>query len=232
MIIDAALTPADIATLPARELTGVTCVVFDILRATSSMITGLANGAREIYPVCTIEEALLLREQMPDAVLAGERHGDRIQGFDIGNDPMEYAALNGRRIITTTTNGTVALQACAKASRVLIGALLNLDAVCRLVAQDERVLLVCAGTFDTFALEDALAAGELAARFPKAELTDAARSCLAVARAFSSPLEGLLAARNGGALAAKGWKSQIEWCAQVSRFDVAGGMSEGIIRSL
>lgn len=132
MNIDAALTPADIATLPARDLSGVTCVVFDILRATSSMVTGLANGAREIHPASTIEEALALRERMPDAVLAGERHGDRIQGFDVGNDPMEYAGLAGRRIITTTTNGTVALRACEKAGRVLIGALLNMDALCEI----------------------------------------------------------------------------------------------------
>src|SRR5436190_17096535 len=110
MHIDAVLTPADIALLPQRDLSGVTCVVFDVLRATSSMLTGLAHGAAEIHPVCTIEEALALRQRWPDAVLGGERQGDLIPGFDIGNSPLEYRdSVAKRRIITTTTNGTVAL---------------------------------------------------------------------------------------------------------------------------
>jgi 2-phosphosulfolactate phosphatase len=232
MQIDAALTPAEIAALPQRDLTGVTCVVFDILRATSSMVTALAHGAAEIFPARTIEEALALRAKMPDAVLAGERHGDPIAGFDVGNNPLEFTEFSGRRIITTTTNGTVALRACEAARRVLIGALLNLDAICNAVAGDEHVLLVCAGTFETFALEDAIAAGAVAGRFQNAELTDAARACLATAHAFPSARHGLLAARNGRALAAKGWGEQIEWCAQVSRFGTVGAMSEGIIRPL
>jgi len=234
MKIDAALTPADISRLPERDLGATTCVVFDVLRATSSMITALANGAAEIFPAKTVEEALSLRHRMPEALLGGERHGERIDGFDLGNNPFEYTALSGRRIISTTTNGTIALRACERAHRVLVGALLNLGAL-----RDElehsrpaEVLLVCAGTFETFALEDAIAAGLLASWFPDAELTDAARAAMATAQSFSSPLAGLLVARNGRALAARGWRDQIEWCAQVSRFSTIGAMSGGIIRSL
>ena len=94
------------------------------------------------------------------------------------------------------------------------------------------MILVCAGTFETFALEDAIAAGLLASLFPDAELTDAARACVATARSFATPLDGLLAARNGHALCAKGWRDQIEWCAQVSRFAAVGAMSDGLIRPL
>lgn len=231
-VLDAALNPSEIALLPGRDLSRTTCVVFDVLRATSSIITGLASGAGEIWPASTIEEALALRAKMPDAVLAGERHGDRIEGFDIGNDPLEYRALRGRRIITTTTNGTVALRACEGAERVLVGALLNTDAVAAALAGTERILLVCAGTFETFALEDAIAAGELASLFPGAELSDAARACVAAARAFASPLEGLLAARNGRALVRRGWGTQVEWCAQRSHFDAVGAMSGGVIRAI
>ncbi len=232
MYIDAALTPADIALLPERDLSDVTCVVFDVLRATSSMITALANGALEIHPARTIEEAWELRARMPDAVLGGERHGDPIEGFDVGNNPLEYTEFPGRKIITTTTNGTIALRACEKAGRVLVGALLNLDALQAAIAHDAKVLLVCAGTFETFSLEDAIGAGALAGRFAEADLTDAAGACVATARAYPTALKGLLAARNGGALAAKGWGSQIEWCAQVSRFDVVGVMSGGIIQAM
>ena len=234
MKLDAALTPADISRLPERDLRGTTCVVFDVLRATSSMITALANGASEIFPVKTIDEARALRGQMPDALLGGERHGERIEGFDLGNNPFEYTALAGRRIISTTTNGTIALRACERAGRVLVGALLNIAALRDEIARSQpaEVLLVCAGTFETFALEDAIAAGLLAAEFPDAELTDAAIAVLGTAGSFPSPLDGLLAARNGRALAARGWRDQIGWCAQLSRFGVIGAMNDGIIRSL
>ena len=234
MKFDAALTPADIGRLSERDLSATTCVVFDVLRATSSMITALANGAAEIFPVKTIEEARALREKLPDALLGGERHGERIEGFDLGNNPFEYTALAGKRIISTTTNGTVALRACERAGRVLVGALLNLAALRDELARTKpaEVLLVCAGTFDTFALEDAIAAGLLATEFPDAELTDAAVAAVATARRFATPLDGLLAARNGRALAARGWRDQIEWCAQVSRFSAIGAMDGAIIRSL
>jgi 2-phosphosulfolactate phosphatase len=234
MKLDAALTPADISRLPERDLGATTCVVFDVLRATSSMITALANGVAEIFPVKTIEEALALRKEMPDALLGGERHGERIEGFDLGNNPFEYTELAGRRIISTTTNGTVALRACERAGRVLVGALLNLAALRDELTRSRpaEVLLVCAGTFETFALEDAIAAGLLAAEFPEAEPTDAAVAAIATARRFATPLQALLAARNGRALAARGWHDQIEWCAQVSRFGAIGAMDNGIIRSL
>lgn len=234
MLIDAALNPAEIALLPQRSLVDTTCVVFDILRATSAMITGLAHGVAEIWPASTIDEARAFKEQMPDAVLGGERQGDPIAGFDIGNNPLEYLALSGRRVITTTTNGTVALRACAHGSDVLVGALLNLEAVRRRIVSTspKQLLLVCAGTFETFALEDAVAAGLLAGMFPNDDLTDAAQATVAVAQRFASPIEGLLTARNGRALAGRGWREQVEWCGQLSRFHAVGAMSGGVIRPL
>ena len=178
MKFDAALTPADISRLPERDLSATTCVVFDVLRATSSMITALANGAAEIFPAKTIEEARALREKMPDALLGGERHGERIEGFDLGNNPFEYIAAL-RRDNGSSARRRTAPSRSAPAStpgRVLVGALLNIAALRDELARSQpaEVLLVCAGTFETFALEDAIAAGLLAAEFPDAELTDAA----------------------------------------------------------
>src|SRR5262249_54271237 len=123
MLVDVALNPAEIALLRQRDLSATTCIVFDVLRAPSSMVTGLALGVGVIHPVLTTEEALALKQRRPDAVLGGERHGELIPGFEIGNAPHEYTSLGGRTIITTTTNGTVALRACDKAERVLVGAL-------------------------------------------------------------------------------------------------------------
>lgn len=234
MTVDVVLNPADIALLPQRDLSASTCVVFDVLRATSSMITGLAHGAAEIHPVTTIEEALALKQRLPDAILGGERHGDRIEGFDVGNSPLEYLNLAGRSIITTTTNGTVALRACEGAQCVLIGAILNIDALAAelLRSKPEQVVLVCAGTFADFALEDAIAAGLLIAALGKPELTDSAYAALAVAQCYPDPLEALRRARNGRALGAKGRGAEVEWCAQRSRFDIVGSMEQAVIRPL
>lgn len=233
MHLDAVLTPAEIALLPQRDLTATTCVVFDVLRATSSMITALAHGATEIHPVCTIDEALALKERMPDAVLGGERQGDLIPGFDVGNSPLEYGeAMKGRRIITTTTNGTVALRACEGAERVLVGALLNLEALAGELrsAAPRRVLLVCAGTFETFALEDACAAGLLAKAVGEVTMTDAAAAVHRLAATFSNPLAALRAARNGQVLAAAGRGADVEWCARLSQYKVVAQMNAGVIR--
>ena len=234
MRIDVALNPAEIALLPKRDLSRAICVVFDVLRATSSMITALAHGVREIHPVRTIEEARELKADMPRAVLGGERDGDIIDGFDVGNSPFEYRDLAGRSIITTTTNGTIALRACEGAEAVLVGAILNLAELAEEIAwrEPEELLLVCAGTFEDFALEDACAAGLLIAALPEARLADSAHAALAVARHFPTPLDALRAARNGRALEKKGRGKEVDWCAQASRFNIVGIMEQAVIRPI
>lgn len=235
MKLDVILNPAEIDHLPERDLTGSVCVVFDVLRATSSMITGLAHGTGEIQPVCTIEEALELKKQFPEAVLGGERFGDRIEGFDLGNSPLEYRKPFGR-IITTTTNGTVALKACERADAVLVGALLNLGALTEHLRTlvPAELIIVCAGTFRLPALEDMLAAGRLCAEFPNAELSDAAICVQALHEKFrNDPLAGLLAARNGQTLIRAGREADVRWCAQLSVYDAVGRMDRaGIVRRI
>lgn len=237
MLIDAALSPSDIALLPQRDLTSTTCVVLDVLRATSSMITGLSHGAVEIYPVKTIEEAHELKGRLPAALLAGERHGDPIAGFDLGNSPLEYRDVAGRAIISTTTNGTIALRACEKAERVLVAALLNLQAVADVIlaGKPRNLLLVCGGTFADLALEDVYAAGrlmQLLATAPNAvEVTDAGEVCLAVAGRFPSGLAALQSAKNGRVLASHGRSADVDWCARESIYDTVGFMEAAVIRS-
>ena len=232
MLIDAVLTPAEIDTLPQADLSATVCVVFDVLRATSSILTGLAHGAEEIRPVVSIEEARSARAQWPDAVLGGERFGDRIDGFDLGNSPLEYRRDGLRRIVTTTTNGTVALRACAAAREVWVGALLNMQALVDRLRQSapERVTLVCAGTFRELALEDVLAAGMLAAAFPEAELTDAAQVALALYLRHQGNLcAALELEKNGRVLKANGRAEDVAWCGQVSRFPLVGILRDGVI---
>jgi 2-phosphosulfolactate phosphatase len=173
--LEVVLSPAECAGLRERDLVQTVCVVFDVLRATSSMVTALANGAEAIIPVGEISEALAIRRERPNLLLAGEREGLRIRGnltggieFDLGNSPREFTAekVQGRTIVMTTTNGTRALRACAGARDVLISSFLNLRAT-YLWLMDQRprhLILVCSGTFEEPALEDILAAGAICER--------------------------------------------------------------------
>jgi len=173
--LEVVLSPAEFPSLPQRDLSQSVCVVFDILRATTSMITALANGAEAIIPVGEISEALAWREKRPDILLAGERDGLRIRAgmaggvdFDLGNSPREFTPekVQGRTIVMSTTNGTRALRACAAAKTVLIGSFLNLRATSNWILEQKppHLILVCSGTVMEAALEDVLAAGALCER--------------------------------------------------------------------
>ena len=237
MKVEVVLTPAEIAGLPHRDLNGTACVVFDVLRATSTILTALYNGASRVYPVTTVAEARDLREtRLPDALLGGERGGVKIEGFDLGNSPREYTSeiVTGRDIVVTTTNGTVALKACVAAPLVLAGAIVNLRALadyfsaCR--ASVERILLVCAGTGERFALEDGLAAGALIARLNPSAMDDASAAMLAVyKRQRHNFLKALQTSENGRRLAEIGLDGDIEWCARESPLPLVAVMREGAL---
>jgi 2-phosphosulfolactate phosphatase len=170
--LDVLYTPADFMALKSRPLDDTLCVVFDVFRATSSMVTALANGAEAILPVGEIAEALAIKQENPKVLLAGERDGVRIRAaltggidFDLGNSPREFTKekVTGRTIVMTTTNGTRALRSCAHAKTVLAGSFLNLRATAALVsrASAENLLLICSGTYEQSAYEDVLGAGAL-----------------------------------------------------------------------
>ncbi|MBB5635854.1 2-phosphosulfolactate phosphatase [Pedobacter cryoconitis] len=156
--IEVCLTPA-LIDLYAIEHSIV--VVIDILRATSSMVYGIDNGAQAIIPVAQVEECMSYADK--GYLLAAERNGEIVEGFDFGNSPFSYTAekVAGKTIVLTTTNGTKALHLARKrASRVVIGSFLNLGALCEwLKTQEKDVLLLCAGWKDQFNLEDTIFAG-------------------------------------------------------------------------
>jgi phosphosulfolactate phosphohydrolase-like enzyme len=172
MKLEVILSPAELPALARRDLHDTTCIVFDVLRATSTFVTALHHGARAIVPVSEIAEALDLRRKQPDVLLGGERDGMRIRAaqtggvdFDLGNSPREYSPekVRGKTIVSTTTNGTRALRACAGAKTVLAASFLNLTATAKFVCgrPPAEVLLVCAGTRENISTEDMLAAGAL-----------------------------------------------------------------------
>ncbi|MGB0915611.1 MAG: 2-phosphosulfolactate phosphatase [Crocinitomicaceae bacterium] len=137
-------------------------VVIDVLRATSAICAAFDNGIKSIIPVATIEEA---REYQKKGFLVGaERKGQIVEGFDFGNSPYSYMKdeLKGQDVVLSTTNGTKALSIAADAETVVVGSLLNLDALCEWLAkQDKNVLCLCSGWQDKFNLEDTICAGAI-----------------------------------------------------------------------
>jgi len=210
--LEVLFTPADFAALSQRDLSKTVCVVFDVLRATSTMITALGNGAAGLLPVLEIKEALAAGATHPGALLAGERDGLRISAglsggveFDLGNSPREFtpAVVKGRSIIITTTNGTRALRACVGARLTLAASFLNLGATADAVRQaaPAELVLVCSGTLEQAAYEDVLGAGALAQllwdRCRKHQIADSAQIARRIFLDYAdNPVNSLAQSRN------------------------------------
>ena len=244
--LEVMFTPADFAALSGRDLSQTTCVVFDVLRATSTIVTALANGARAIIPVAEIPETLEIRQKQPDFLLAGEREGFRIHAgltggidFDLGNSPREFTAtkVQGRTIVISTTNGSRALRACAHAKVVLASALLNLQATADFLRKDppRRLLLVCAGTHDQVAYEDVFGAGALIDSFcggpPHPGSADSAWIAWeAFDKHRNDPLTTLSHSRNGRRLMSLAeLRNDIAFCAQRDIFPLIAKAENGVI---
>ena len=230
--VDVVLTPAELAALTPARLKIATCVVFDVLRATSTMVTALHSGAREVVVVGSIEEALTYPKSSPGVILAGERGGQRILAaqtgsidFDLGNSPREFTPerVHGQTIVMTTTNGTKAIQECHGASTILAGSFLNMGAVATALQKvlPEELLLVCAGTGSGAAYEDLLAAGALLRTLDDTVFdkhSDACAIATHLHKCAGDDLRSVLASTlNGRRLAGSpNLKGDVDYCAQVN----------------
>lgn len=137
-------------------------VAIDVLRATTAICTAFEHGAEKIIPVSSVEEALEYKRM---GFMAGaERGGKIVDGFDFGNSPFSFMgnAVQGKTLVLTTTNGTRAINLAAKSHKVIVGALVNLDAVIEyLIEQPDDVLLLASGWQGKFNLEDSICAGAI-----------------------------------------------------------------------
>jgi 2-phosphosulfolactate phosphatase len=169
--LDVCLTPA---LIPLYNVEDYIVVVIDIFRATSSICYGIENGAEAIIPVSEVEECAAYREKGFDHLLAAERNGEVVAGFDFGNSPFSYTKekVSGKTVVLTTTNGTHALHLSRKAKKIVIGSFLNLTSLCNwLKTQNNSVLLVCAGWKNNFNLEDTLFAGAVVEQLKESDYT-------------------------------------------------------------
>jgi 2-phosphosulfolactate phosphatase len=231
------------------SLAGGTAVVIDVLRATTTIVYALAAGARAVIPCLTIEDARSAAARLPagQALLAGERGGRAIEGFDLGNSPAEFtpASVGAKFVVLTTTNGTKALLHCRRAERVLVASFANVSAICDALAGRPRVDLVCAGTDGLATEEDMFLAGAMAARLRSRgqwQLNEAAAgSCAgwrevvgdAVGERRTSRVVGSMRVSRGGRnLIEIGMQADIETAARIDRlaivpqFDPATGRIE------
>ena len=138
-------------------------VVIDVLRATSAICSALNNGVSAVIPVSTIEEAKSFQEK--GYLVGAERQGEIVDGFDFGNSPYSYMKpeLKGKEIVLSTTNGTRAINIAKEADQVIIGSLVNLEAITDyLLEQNKNVLCLCSGWKDNFNLEDTICGGAIA----------------------------------------------------------------------
>lgn len=224
------------------DLAEQTIVVIDLLRASTTICRALASGARDVTAfrdVGDVVRAAEARGDRSDLILGGERGGELIPGFDLGNSPAEYTPdrVFGRGVLFTTTNGTMALQHARLASRVLVGAAVNLSAVVETLADEPSVHLLCAGTNGHVTREDKLAAGAIAhllgqAEGVEADFDDAAAAVVrewdellttahALGRTASEQLALELRDTQGGKnLIALGMDDDLPLCAEIDALDV------------
>jgi 2-phosphosulfolactate phosphatase len=219
MRIDVAFTPAEAG--PAHV-----AIVVDVMRATSTIAQALASGYRRVLCCGEIDEARALREQLGDeAVVGGERNAVLIEGFDLGASPRDYLEPRAETAILTTTNGTrTVIAAAANAEIVLLGSLLNLDAVAAAaLAPGEDITVVCAGYQGAFAIDDAYCAGRIV-ELLDGERTDAAVASAALARAYPTAWEGVNARTYGP----PGLEDDLRWCTRENTLTVVPKLSRMI----
>jgi 2-phosphosulfolactate phosphatase len=218
-------------TIPEEDVEDRIVLVVDVLRASSTIITALHNGARSVIPVTDLGQAGKIASNLDQAsyLLGGERNGEPIEGYHLGNSPREYdaATVRDKTIILSTTNGTGAIARALGARHLAVAAFLNADAAVSFV-QDHPGLdltIICAGWKNRVSLEDTLCAGLLLHRLwegrDEADLTDSARISLTQYRRHAEDLSHTVTHSNHAErLTRLGMQDDIGYCLQVDAFDL------------
>lgn len=232
MNIEIYFTPLGV--LPA-DVSGKPVLVVDILRATTTIVAALAHGARDIVPVTAADDAIRLAQNLEreNVLLVGERKGERIDGFALGNSPLEMTAeaVEGKTLVMTTTNGTPAVTTAEPGDPVIIGCATNFQAAAERAraAFDEtgELIILCAGRERRFALEDAYAAGRFAqAVIPTGQrrsvrLNDAAVASLEIVKRYGDRWKrAVQASAAAAALTRLGFKDDVVAATEVDRYEL------------
>ena len=215
-------------------------IVIDVLRATTSIVTSLANGANSVIPVQTLEEALQLRKEHPDYVLVGERNGVKPRGFDFGNSPLSLNRKNvqNKNLVMATTNGTKALVQSKGSKWVIVGAFLNADAVAKksveIASNNEAgISFALSGEENHFDLEDLICAGAIIERLSRkvVELSDKTLGALLAFNGSKQNLqENIRKSKHAQALLKIGFDKDIEFACQLDLYNIVPFYQNGAIQ--
>jgi 2-phosphosulfolactate phosphatase len=228
------LTPAELG----PDLHSRTAVVIDVFRAATTMVTALASGCRAIVPALTPEEARERARAFPrgEVLLAGERGGDPIDGFDLGNSPLEYTAqrVADKIVVLTTTNGTKALLRASSAAATAVAGLVNVKATAQWAQDQARDLtLACAGEAGEASLEDTVCAGLIVDALAGAgalELSDTAAMARGTARDYRHRLDDLRAESHWGRhLARRGRQQDLAPCLALDAWTTVPLFRNGLV---
>lgn len=207
-----------------------TVVVIDVLRACSTIATALDRGARAVMPVSDMAQAGKIAANLDSDVyrLGGERDGEKIDGYDLGNSPLDYTreAVEDRDVILNTTNGTRAIEGTKEAEHLVVACFLNAGRVVDFVRETaDAVTIVCAGRHNRLSLEDTLCAGLILDRLWDGQeprpVTDSAHTAFTLFHTDSDDLESALwGANHAERLAKRGYREDLEYCFQIDALPV------------
>lgn len=237
MRVDLAPTPRG---LTPRALAGRAAVVIDVVRTSTTIVTALVHGARGVIPARSIRAARERARALPPGtvLLGGEREGERIPGFALGNSPREYTPerVGGKTVVMTTSNGTRALLMAGAARATAVAGFINLGAVTRWVLdRGDNLVILCAGKAGGLALEDTVCGGLLIGRLrevgAKLVLTDAARAAEILADRFRGDIgRALEESEWARTVGRRGHGEDLELCARLDAFDVTPRLHHGTVR--
>jgi 2-phosphosulfolactate phosphatase len=220
--------------------TGKNTVVIDVLRATSTIVTALDNGAKEVIPVATVEFAVKVSGGMFGGLtlLCGERNTKKLEGFALGNSPFEYTpdVVKGKSIVLFTTNGSKAIVKAKFSANQLICSFLNLNAVSEIISShDADIEILCSGNGSNFSIEDTVCAGKLISeimlRKENVVLSDAAKASLNLNKSFGrSILKMLTESEHGKQLLENGFEKDIKFCSKLNTSQSVPFFSGNVIK--
>lgn len=224
------------------SFTGKTTVVIDVLRASSTIVAALSNGAREVVPVATVEFAVKVSGGMfgGQTLLGGERNTKKIEGFALGNSPLEYTpeVVKSKTIVLYTTNGSKAIVKAKFSENLFVCAFLNLKALAEhLTGIGKDFEIVCSGRHNYYSMEDSVCAGRLITEVQKlkdnVEPSDSAKACIALYKTFGkSTLKMLHESEHGKILIENGFEEDLKFCSRLNSSEIIPYFSANVLKVL
>jgi 2-phosphosulfolactate phosphatase len=222
--------------------TGRTTVVIDVLRASSTIVAALQNGAKEVVPVATVEFAVKVTGGMfgGQTLLGGERNTKKIEGFALGNSPLEYTpdVIGGKTIILYTTNGSKAVVKAKFSENLFVCSFLNIEAIAKhLVKLNKDFEILCAGKNNNYSMEDTICAGKLVSEITrlndKVIISDSAKASVALDKSFGKNIPKMLTeSEHGKFLIENGFEEDLQYCSMLNHNPAIPYFSANVLKLL